>query len=330
MEIPTPSHNDPIFHKWSFLAANGCWTTLLSILFLAFILPMAHGQSVIRFDDAIGTWDVAHTYPQGNIQNPNFIGTTTRMFSFSGDTLINGNSWNRMYATPTAGAAPGPVLQGYARQVDEIVLFLAPSGEIDTLYNFALQVGDSMRYSGYDFDIWLSVTSIGQALIQGVEHKVFHFSEQVLTLEEFFSDTWIEGIGSIYGPLASRTPSDLSIHYSFPDSTRLTCYAQDGAVLWTHAAYPDCVVNVFLSYPEWTTELPKIHPNPVSSTFTVSGLGVGKHMLLMHDAIGRAVWHTTLMGTGATLHLPQLAPGHYHLTSTGPGGRIQRFPLIVE
>lgn len=324
MEIPFSPCKITAIRRWLFLAGTA------ALLLLASTLPQAHGQTVVHFDDPGASWDVARTYPQGNIQNPNFIGTTTRSFSFSGDTLINGDTWKRMYATPTAGTTPVAIFQGYTRQVGDIVLFMAPSGGMDTLYNFALQAGDSMRYNAFGSDIWLTITSIGQVQIQGVAHRVFHFSEQVLTLEDILTDTWIEGIGSIHGPLASRTPSELGIHYAIPDSTRLTCYAQDGTVLWTHGGYSDCVVNIVLTSPELAIERPIIHPNPASSYLIVSGLVAGPYSLLLHDAVGRAVWRITFTGTGATLQLPQLVSGRYHLRFTGPGGQVRTFPIVLE
>lgn len=324
MEIPFSPCKITAIRRWLFLAGTA------ALLLLASTLPQAHGQTVVHFDDPGASWDVARTYPQGNIQNPNFIGTTTRSFSFSGDTLINGDTWKRMYATPTAGTTPVAIFQGYTRQVGDIVLFMAPSGGMDTLYNFALQVGDSMRYTEFGIDFWLTITSIGQVQIQGEAHKVFHFSEQVLTLEDILTDTWIEGIGSIHGPLASRTPSELGLHYAFPDSTRLTCYAQDGTVLWTHGGYSDCVVNIVLTSPELAIERPIIHPNPASSYLIVSGLVAGPYSMLLHDAVGRIVWHTTLRGTESRLDLPPLVPGLYHLRFTASNGQVQRFPLIVE
>lgn len=61
-------------------------TILLSILLLPTILL---GQVINHFDNSDSKWNVAKTYPAANQQNPNFVATTTTVYGFQGDTLIN-------------------------------------------------------------------------------------------------------------------------------------------------------------------------------------------------------------------------------------------------
>ena len=72
---------------------------MLTILLIVFS-NLVFGQNAISFVDSNATWNVAKTYPNGNIQNPNFAATETKIYGCKGDTLIKGVPWARMFFTP--------------------------------------------------------------------------------------------------------------------------------------------------------------------------------------------------------------------------------------
>lgn len=306
---------------------------LLSGMLIGLAAHGLHGQAVVTFDDADATWLVARTFPQGSIQDPDFAGTTTSTYFYDGDTLIDGSLWQRMHALPTWGNAQEPHYLGATRQAGNIVLFSDTLGNVDTLYNFALEVGDTMRFGvpGSDFMDSLRVDSIGQILIQGVAHKVFHFSLSTVyfTLESYLSDTWIEGIGSIHGPLAPRSMGDLEDWYpfTFPDSTRLTCYAQDQTVLWQHGGYPACITNIQLATNELDHAPLRAYPNPSNGYLSVESPLGGKFTISLRDVLGRVALHEDGSGPSQQLDLRALPCGPYllmmqHATGIGYQARI--------
>lgn len=334
--LRTAKHNSAMFSK-----VNGAnRTTWRSLVLLGLMgtmaLPHLQGQAVVQFDDPNGNWNVARTFPQGNIQNPNFAGTTTQRYYFDGDTLINGNPWQRMVAVPTWGIAPEPAFKGYTRQEGNLVLFQNGSVTLDTLYNFALQVGDTMRFGvlGSEFIDFLSVEAINQVMVQGVGHKVFHFSTSAynMTLESYLSDTWIEGIGSIHGPLAPMYRNDLTDYYpfTFPDSTRLTCYGQGGAMLWQHGGYPACTTNIQLAIDEVASPPFQIYPNPAHELLTVESAFGGIRTISLLDATGRVVLTTSGNGAQTTVGLGKIRPGPYVLRLTTANGIVYRTRLTVQ
>lgn len=294
----------------------------------------ASAQSVVRFDAPAATWRVAHTSPHGSVQDPNFIETITRAYSYSGDTLINGTLWLRLFTLPTWEAGVTPVFCGYIRQEANFVLYRTASQPADTLYNFGLQVGDTMRFGvpGSDFVDSLRVDSIGQLLIQGVPHRVFHFSHSSMyfTLESWLSDTWIEGIGSIQGPLAPRSMNDLSDWYTFPDSTRLTCYTQSENVLWQHGGYPDCDLNILLNTEQIAHTPVRTWPNPALDELTVELPASGNATIRLLDALGRIVLHTSVNGPRPTLNVGVLRPGPYVLVVSSSTGTELRTRIMVQ
>ncbi|MCO6483621.1 MAG: hypothetical protein J5I62_12600 [Flavobacteriales bacterium] len=246
--------------------------------------------AAIRFDDPLGMWYVARTYPEGNIQNPNFAATRTTRYFFSGSMNFAGETWNRLHAQHTWDGSPNSTFRGAARQVGGFVLFLDTLNVIDTLYNFNVQVGDSVRYPDFGaLSPYLTVESIDTVMIAGYPHRLYHFSEYPQTLEDVFTDTWIEGMGSIHGPLAPRMPATLGYHYGFPDSTRTTCYFHWQDLLWHHPGYASCVTNILLGVDELATRPITVYPNPVSDLLRVQGLSAKPWTYRLVDAVGR-IW----------------------------------------
>lgn len=274
-------------------------------------LLRADGQTPIRFDGTTNRWYVADSHPQGNIDNPNFIATTTLHYFLNGDSLVGVDSWGKIFAQDTTGTPTTPTLNGLVRQPGDVVLHLDVQGILDTLYDFRLQVGDSFRYVSDFYDTYLPVVQVDSILILGAHHKIIRFGEYVLSLEEALSDTWIEGIGSIHGPLAPRMPNTLGINYGIPDSTRTTCFLQGEQTLWTHPSYPECIVNVRLGMNDLDgSSLTILHPNP-GTTFQLTGIGHRPALLRLLDMQGR----TVRAGITATEHVPvdvgDLKPGTY-------------------
>jgi hypothetical protein len=295
-------------------------------------LQNVQGQTIVRFDDGQGTWLVADTYPQANEQVPDFVGTTTLMYFYAGDTLIDGAVWGRMYAASTTGDPPAPVAQGLTRQVDGFVLYMDGTGVIDTLYDFNLQVGDSMHYVSDLYDTYLTITTIDSVLVNTAYHKVFHFNDYTTSSESWLTDKWIEGIGSIHGPLAPRMPATLGFNQAFPDSTRLTCYSQDELTIWSHAGYPDCVVNIGLSIEGIEIGEPSelAWPNPFVDKVSVTGLEAGVWDYVVLDTQGRILLtgRATIIEQLRTIDLSTLPPGIHLLRMNGVRARTFRLLKI--
>lgn len=322
--MPSPAFRSFLHRTALLLAACGCNAAAVS------------AQDVVRFDDPGAAWHVARTHPAGDINHPSFIGTTTTAYQFNGDTLIDGLSWQRMYSEPTWGGNPGALFRGCTRQQGPVVLFRDAGGTVDTLYNFALQVGDSMRFGrpGSGFEDKLAVQAIGQVLVNGVAHKVFRFSMSTVhyTLESYLSDTWIEGIGSIHGPLAPWNGAGLDDSYpsGIPDSTRLACYSRDQVVLWQHEGFPECITNIRLSAGERADAVLRVYPNPAHGLVTVEVPAGGASAISLRDALGRMVLHMALNGALQQLDLRNFPPGAYVLEVHSASGARQRIQVQLH
>lgn len=303
---------------------------VLIAVVLAGILHSAVAQPIIQFDGPTNQWYVAASYPQGNISNPNFISTTTSRYFLDGDSIIDGELWSRMFVQGAIAPLPTALFQGLVRQTADVVLFRDDQAVVDTLYNFGLQVGDSMRYVSSFYDTYLPVVAMDSIVLQGAYHKVFRFGQHPLSLEELLSDTWIEGIGSIHGPLAPRMPSSLGFNFGMPDSTRTTCFLKNDLLIWNHPSYAACAVNVLLGVSSLNAgPLLRINPNPGSS-FQLTGLNGRTAQLRVLDMQGRTVRDSFMNSERRTVDAEDLPPGTYIVEVHFADGARQALRWVKE
>ena len=215
------------------------------VLPLPFLVSLiSHAQ--VGFADPLAYWYVAKTYPAGAPEDPGFVGTTSRLFTITGDSVVDGATWSVFTSQPTHPDGDPDQFEGLARQQGDLVLGLREDLSVDTLYDFGLDVGDSTHYlvDGW-LSTWLHVVEVDSLLVGGSYRRLLRFAELVeppTTLRE----SWIVGIGSVHGPLFPAHPVTFSTEVP-GDSLMLTCYGSEDAVLWQHPDYDDCAVNILLS-----------------------------------------------------------------------------------
>lgn len=321
----------------SFYGHRAPHSLIIWVLFACFLLSATVGaaQSVIRFDDVNGAWHVAHSFPQGSQEHPDFVATSSTLYTYSGDTVINGETWQRMYSTGTSSAAV-PMFRGLVRQAGQLVLFGEPGFPVDTVYNFGLQVGMAMPFgrAGSNFRDTLTVEAIDLVQIENVTRRVFRFSSSTLymSLESYLSDTWIEGIGSLHGPLAPLSAGALEDPYAsgIPDSTRLTCYARNGTLLWRHNGYPACAVNIQQSMDGHATNSFKVYPIPAKATINVEGGPSGAATVSLLDLLGQLVMRRSVSGPNWQLNTSMVEPGSYCLLIETDGTPLQQVRVLIQ
>ena len=218
---------------------------------LILIIKFGFGQNVFNFIDSNATWNVSKTFAAGTPQSPGFAATTTKIYGFRGDTLMSSQLWAKMYYTADSNFTSSIDFKkaGYLRSAGTYVLFMDTILNLDTLYDFNLQIGDSVKYN-FNFDTtYIYVSTIDSLIVDGKYHKRFFFTEpsgpNVFT---YLHEIWIEGIGSKHGPLFPQSPTVFS--QEEPDKLDLTCY-QNGPVIWHNSSYNDCYNNIILSAEEY-------------------------------------------------------------------------------
>lgn len=264
------------------------------LLFMCVLGPLAHAQ-VIDFSDTTGGWFVADTYPYGSIQDPGFTQTVTTTYFYNGDTTLVPDLWSVMMANPFVEVGGMPARIGWSRTVDDRVFFRDSTGAVAILYDFSLQGGDSVFYPEPIND-FLRVAQVNSISIAGVPHRLIDFEPYLGLIPASLEERWIEGIGSIHGPLFPRYPRSFSTEVP-GDSLMLTCYERAGALLWDHPGYPACTVNIIQS----NRDLPRakdqlnVWPNPGYREIHVAW-GTGTSGVIVRDLQGKIILRSKLQG----------------------------------
>lgn len=292
-------------------------TALITILFLQ---TTVFSQVIQHFENPDSKWYVAETYPDADPDNPTFAATTTTVFGFQGDTLINGDTWRKMYATSDELFLNNLELIGVTRVESNLVLFRDTLNQLDTLYNFSLNVGDSVLYNiNGNYLEWLDILEIDSIQINGDYYKRFHLDEPTMSAFDELDEVWIEGIGSIHGPLFPRYPEKFSSE--IPDSMLLTCSFSSGQEVWNHPNYDECYVNNVLNLRGYSEIEFTVYPNPFQSEVYVQSKNDDIiQEVTISNHLGQEIRRINDYSTNDIIDLRSLDSGVYFLRIQGDRG----------
>lgn len=284
-------------------------TILLSILLLPSIL---WGQGVNHFDNLDSKWNVAKTYPAANQQNPNFVATTTMVFGFQGDTIINSEQWFKLYSTNDSLFQNDLVYLGLLRAENSKVFYIDTLNQFDTLYDFSLNVGDSVLFDLYGmYPEWLQVVHVDSIQINGDYYKRLKFDEPSISAFDWVDEEWIEGIGSKHGPLFPAFPIKFS--EEMPDSMLVTCTFSNSQQVWQHPSYQICYVNIALGVDQLEIYDFKIYPNPFTDRIHIENIGLKQYELTILNSLGQIKKQVQVNSENTIIDLAELKAGIYFL-----------------
>jgi len=204
------------------------------------------------------------------------------------------------------------VYRGLLRADNSKVFYLDTLNQLDTLYDFSLNVGDSVLFDLYGmYPEWLQVVNVDSIQISGNYYKRLKFAEPTIQAFDELNETWIEGIGSIHGPLFPNFPVKFS--QEIPDSMLLTCTFSNNQQVWQHPTYPSCYVNIVLSVDNFEYSDFKIYPNPFSSQINIENNKNEKYTLTIINSLGQVIRQEQLKSNTETIDLPELKAGIYLL-----------------
>lgn len=283
------------------------------IIFSILLLPsILWGQVINHFDNLDSKWNVAKTYPAANQQNPNFVATTTTVYGFQGDTLINNEQWLKLYSTRDSTFQNDLLYRGLLRAENSKVLYLDTLNQLDTLYDFSLNVGDSVLFDLYGmYPEWLHVINIDSVQINGAYYRRLKFEEPSISAFDWLDEEWIEGIGSKHGPLFPAFPVKFS--EEIPDSMLLTCTYSDNQQIWQHPSYQSCYVNIVLGVDQLKFSDFKIYPNPFVDKIHIENIGLQKYELTVLNSLGQTISQTQINSENSIIDVADLKAGIYFL-----------------
>lgn len=288
-----------------------------TIALCACITALPSNAQVNGFDSPSSRWYVAET-SSANTQA--FLETWTTIYGMLGDTMIAGQTWRRIASSPDPTLSADAVSRGYLRREGAVILYRAPGAAPDTLYDFDALPGDSVRYMIDGTPAYLHLTFIDTVVIGGNQHRRFSFANLGAGFCMLADEQWIEGIGSMRGPLFPFFAREFC--EEFNESMSLTCFEEGGVLHWSAPGQASCVTNIMLGAetPDDPAGLIHLWPNPGFEQLNVSWSRPVPASMILRDPQGRILIEGVLQQGCARFDASELAPGMYSLQLMDAGG----------
>jgi len=204
--------------------------------------------------------DFISTDKQWNVRLTGWAGAFSTEIDFiNGDSVVNSLIYNKIWTS--FDSLSTWQYQGLLREDSNIVYYIPPNGNEGILYDFNLEVGDTAYINNiFCTDIMVYVTNIDTIEQFGVARKRWHIADDLNYTEEY----WIEGIGSIHGPLYSSFWQCLVC-----PASDLLCYHESDTLKYIIYNDAECYVNtVGINEKHGETGF-TIKPNPIRRGNTV-------------------------------------------------------------
>jgi hypothetical protein len=251
-----------------------------------------------------------------------------------GDSIIGGLSYKHLIyhgimvenpINPQPGVICNPdytfsSTYGFVRQAGKKVYSYDLINSVDTLlYNFDLQVGDTLPLTVINSDTAITVTAITNFQVGNETRSIFDLSSN-----SGFSVKLIEGIGHDKGFLGTMQP------FEFFES-ELICYSRNDTTYYDNGS-GICDLNVGLNELQFTLEV-EVFPNPTSDVVTITSPQLEEiNFVEIVDLMGAncTVRVDFSSSNKATVNLENLAKGNYFLQLQKRTGEMYRIKIIKE
>lgn len=280
------------------------------VAFAAVMLQIAgviHGQSFVEPERR---W---------NVQVDFFMAKSMELFSISGDTTFNGSTYSKIWVS--YDSMQTTAYAGALRESNGRVYYAAPGYSEGLLYDFTIEVGDTVQITNYfcwgqDFSV--TVTALDSVIYQGAAHRRWHL--EVVDPNSFgleITDQWIEGAGSICGPLYSM--------YNYcivcPTWDLLCCYNHDSLIFMNPAANTCYQVTNSIDEPELAAPV-KLFPNPAVDYFRIQPVeGQIVYFIEIFNLQGQRVFGKWFAGE-AEVRVSEFKRGVYLIRIKDDNGRL--------
>lgn len=251
----------------------------LFIIYLFCILNMA-GQTYFQFPDSNCVWSVEK-----------------EKHLIKGDSVFNSITYKKYYTTTDTNLSPASLqFVGLVRQdiPGKKIFGIAATYSVEALmYNFNLNVGDTSQVKPLIsfFSMpprRIKVTMKDSILINSQYRKRLTLACNVPSWPSM-PETWIEGIGSSFGPLSSGLADVPIICPCFPS---LLCQKVNGSTIYINPIHNTCYKGVCSTdikelngKDNW-----KISPNPNNGVFELSSTKDFKGTIEVFDIAGKIVY----------------------------------------
>ncbi len=284
---------------------------LLFISIILFIKVSLFGQQFVLEENR---WNVI---PISFTRNIN-----TEIFRIDGDSMVSSVEYNKIWVSNDSLQTWS--FQGLLRENSDTVWFMNNDSVEHVLYNFNLTVGDTTFITNIFVSDKLNEVYVEQ--LDTVEY--FGVSRKrwlLISVEYGTSDYWIEGIGSLSGPLYSMYSCNIIC-----PSWELLCFHHDETLLYIKEGEDDCWM---VGIDEYVINPIVIKPNPVKSGYPLEIKHTGGLIkgIEIYDQSGKML--EKIEGISANSYSIETAaykPGIYIVRITLKGNKIVNQKIMVN
>ena len=229
-------------------------------------------------------WNVAFSYPWFPPEPQHHY---TTAYKVEGDTVVEGTAYKMLLYTRSEHFTNWAFC-GVLRETNEGQVFYRGYGnhvfgDEEMLYDFSMQPGDSIQY--YDeSESYLVLVSVSDTLMENdyMPRKKFvlQYKEEGYLWDGYY-ETWIEGIGSLFGLL---NPGSLFLVGGWDN---LLCYYEDGDLLFQNPDFNSCYMGTDGVDENEVENLVAVYPNPASGVVRIEGIEAEE--VWLYNALGQVV-----------------------------------------
>jgi len=263
------------------------------------------GQNYISFPDSNAVWCGQRGQLNFNPPNDQWHTWTYQQY-ITGDTVINGFAYHKLeesgvfdwaaYPIPTSSGS-SQYFHSYVgcfREDNKIIYYISPSGTVENyLYNFNLNVGDTLLSNILTPSNQTMITRIDSILISGNYRKQFYVSVVDTNLwqwpENFEYASYIEGIGSTNGLVWTLRPY-------FERSGSLWALKHNGVLEFTDSISNGCEVTG-LEEIQQSLDRVNVYPNPTKNVLSIQTSFNGDLQLEIVDITGKIVKNKNILNS---------------------------------
>lgn len=223
-------------------------TRYFIILWFCFSTYLGSAQVIV---DTGRVWNV--------VECLNFGPCVTFQYRFDGDSIINSIQYKVLLSNDSGSIATTTQFLAREDTVTHQVYFY--SGGTEYLkYDFSLIQGDT-------FTTEIEGSCLIQMIVDSVDSVTLINGEvrKRMYLSNFWTDTWIEGIGSLYGP------TYMGVYFCISDLyPELNCFSEHDSIKYENLNYASCFYNTLGLEEHLSRNDLKIIPNPVLEQARIS------------------------------------------------------------
>jgi hypothetical protein len=292
------------------------------ILLLVTVVSSSWTQNYHTLVDTNKIWSIAHSWGQPFVHTSDYI-------KFLGDTTFNGYQYKQVWKT-TDTLLENWTSYGYIREDNKQVYYLSWTGGTpnNLIYDFGADAGDTVYLFSDPMGIYYVVDSVDSyTFLTGEIRKRINLSSYSASGSLNCNDTWIEGMGSLYGILQSGLCGMVG------DNPQLLCFHENDTLKYFNNNFDHCYIVTAIDAQETVTGRIRLFPNPSKG---VIFLHVNDPLILpltvtLFDPLGKQIYEKQVTEPEFKFNLNGLTSSSlifYQLT--GPTGFAGSGKILVQ